>query len=156
MKSGKGNRFSRHFSMVDFLEVAFGEKDTWSKDQFHSVGDIAKHFKISRKSVQIMRTTMAASVFAKQAQVAVRIWQLCRSHSPTMVAVRHAWDETAQDISVKLLGKETTRSAWKVMVQKLTINIFWEKNSLTFDLVLGHCVVFPCFSQESFSLWGDM
>lgn len=135
MKPTGGNRFQNQFSIVDFLEVAFGEKD--SKDHFHLIGNIAKHFKLDRKTASIMRTTVAASVFSKQIHLGARLWQICNSRPPTTVAVRHAWDETAQDISVKLIGKERTRSAWKVMVQKLSVTIFWMDSSLTFDFVLG-------------------
>jgi hypothetical protein len=133
MKIGKGNRYSRQFSMTDFLEVAFGEKD--AKNHFRLVGHIATHFNMSRETVQLMRTTVAASVMTKQIQVAARVFALCKSNPPVTVAVRHAWDETAQDINVNLLGGAASRSAWKVMVQKVSIMIFWNQTSLSMDLV---------------------
>ena len=75
MKIGKGNRYSRQFSMTDFLEVAFGEKD--AKNHFRLVGHIATHFNMSRETVQLMRTTVAASVMTKQIQVAARVFLRC-------------------------------------------------------------------------------
>lgn len=133
MKVGGGNRFARQFSMLDFLEVAFGEKS--AKKHFHLVGNIAAHFNMSRETVGLMRTTVAASVMTKQVKTAARVFALCKRSPPVTVAVRHAWDETAQDINVNLLGEASSRSAWKVMVQKVSIMIFWSGCSLTMDLV---------------------
>lgn len=134
LKTGKGNRYESKFSMTDFLEVAFGERDTDTR--FHSTGNIAKHFNMSPATVRLMKTLVAASVIKKQIQVAASVFQLCRTHRPTTVAIRTAWDETAQDIQVKLLGaQDSSRSAWKIMVQKLTINIIWPSSSLSMDLV---------------------
>ena len=132
LKSGSGNQHCRRFSMTDFLEVSFGEKDT--KKHFHVASNIAKHFNMSAGMVNLMRTTVAASIVTKQIKVAARIFALCKAKPPTTVSVRHAWDETAQDIQVKLLGQSASRSAWKVMVQKLSILIFWEKTSISMDL----------------------
>ena len=135
VKSGVGNRHVRQYGMTDFLEVAFGERN--AKNHFHLVGNIATHFNMDRSTVQIMRTTVAACVIAKQIMVGARILALCRANRPMCVAVRHAWDETAQDIQVKLAGFDGARSAWKVMVQKLSMTVFWDATSLTMDFVTG-------------------
>ena len=135
IKSGVGNRYVRQYGMTDFLEVAFGERNV--KNHFHLVGNIATHFHMDRGTVQIMRTTVAASVIAKQIMVGARILALCRANRPTFVAVRHAWDETAQDIQVKLADFDGARSAWKVMVQKLSMTVFWGETSLTMDFATG-------------------
>lgn len=133
MKCGKGNRFQRRFSMTDFLEVAFGEKDT--KSRFVALTDLAKHFRVSRDMVRLMRSTVAASVFTKQIYVCSRIWQLCKASPPGVVAVRHAWDETAQDIQVALTDQTApTRSAWKIMVQKISVRIIWSDQSILLNL----------------------
>ena len=144
-----GNRFVRQFSMMDFLETAFGEQDM--KKKFLSPSHIATHFNISEGTVRMMRTTVAASVMAKQVLVAVRIFQLCKKQQPVTIAVRHAWDETAQDINVCLLGSAASRSAWKVMVQKVSMVIFWETTSLCFDLVtrFEKCFVFFFFYETN-------
>lgn len=97
MKPTGGNRFQNQFSIVDFLEVAFGEKD--SKDHFHLIGGIARHFKLDRKTANIMRTTVATSVFSKQIHLGARLWQICNSRPPTTVAVRHAWGTKQPRIS---------------------------------------------------------
>ena len=133
LKSGAGNQHVRRFSMTDFLEVAFGEKD--NKKHFHSTTNIAKHFNMSDSMVRMMRTTVAASVVTKQIKLAARMFALCKAKQPTTVSVRHAWDETAQDIQAKLTGASSSRSAWKVMVQKVSVLIFWDTCTISMDFV---------------------
>ena len=136
MKCGAGNRYARRFGMTDFLEVAFGEKSGKARDRFHLIGDIAKHFHVSPPTVRLMRTTVAASVMTKQMHLLSRLLALCRRSSPVVVSTRYAWDETAQDIQVQLEGNDaSSRSAWKVVVQKLKVKLQWRERSMVLNLV---------------------
>lgn len=136
VKAGAGNQHDRKFGMADFCEVAFGEKDRKAHTRFHMVGQIAKHFNISRPMVSRMRTTVASSIMTKQMHLLARILSICRKSAPVMVATRHAWDETAQDIQVQLDDQQgPSRGTWKVMVQKLKITIKWTHCSFLMDLV---------------------
>ena len=70
----------------------------------------------SPSTVASMRAVCMGAIMAKQANTLAKIYRLCLKQRPQVAAIRQAWDETSQVITVK-----GAKGSWQVIVVKQSL-----------------------------------
>ncbi len=141
--STKGNRFVSTYTMTDFLETSFGKLTSRQRIKQRNAQAIASE--MARGTVTTMQTAVACAVMARQARMLANIYKLCRTSPPTVYALREAFDETGQSVTVNFgFGNEKTVSQICVIHHYMLLcwlDLDGVEKRLSFPLVLPPLLV---------------
>lgn len=136
-KSSGHENVTTKYSMGDFLEASFGSQNNKGK-RILSASSQGLALGISGEWVAMMRSLVAGSVFAKQANRLAKLYVLAKRNPPLVVGLREAFDETAQLISV---SKE--KGSWQIIVLKQKLTIVWPGESSGGPIVVSMPIICP-------------